>query len=265
MKKLKRFRVLSQLLVVGIISFIGIRHQVLGGGPSGSAPLDSYCPFGGIETAFAYLKNGQFLTKTNVSNFVLVTAVLFMALIAGSAFCSWMCPFGAVQEWLALLGKKIFGRNFSFSGKVHNILRYLRFITLFMILYLTAQGSKLVFEEYDPFKVLFHFNFETSTALIIFLLTIVISVVVENFWCKYLCPLGAVFSVVGRFNLINLRRNSDTCIDCGLCTKKCPMNIEVAKLDKVPAADCTKCLKCIDSCPRPDALHLTIGGAPNEN
>lgn len=257
---MKKLRLVSQLFFVGIISFIGIRHQVVGGGPDGSAPLDSYCPFGGLETAFAYLQTGEFLSKTNASNFVLLAAVLFISLIAGSAFCSWMCPLGAVQEWLAQLGKKIFGRNFTFSVKTHNLMRYLRFVVLFSVLYLTFKGSRLVFEEYDPLKVLFHFQFETTTAIIIFLATIIISIGIENFWCKYLCPLGAVFSVVGKYNLINIRRNSENCIDCGLCTKKCPMNIEVAKLEKVPAEDCTKCLQCMDSCPRSDALNLSIGG-----
>ncbi len=261
MKKLTNIRLLSQVLIVAIISYIGVRHQIVGGGPNGSAPLDSYCPFGGIETAFAYFQTGQFLDKTNVSNFVLLISVLIMSFIAGSAFCSWLCPLGAIQEWLAKLGKRFFGRTYSFPMSIHKSLRHLRFVTLLAIVYLTVQGSRLVFEEYDPFKILFHFNFETTTAIVIFCITIVLSLLIDRFWCKYLCPLGAVFSLAGRFNLINIRRNTDLCVECGTCTKKCPMNIEVTKVTNIPADECVKCLECISTCPKSDALVLTVGGS----
>jgi len=260
MNKVSLYRRLSQALLVAFIAFVGIRHQISGGGPEGSAPLDSYCPFGGIETLVYYMQTGQFIEKTNISNFILLLAVLILGVVAGAAFCSWLCPLGTVQEWLAKLGKKIFGRNYEVPAKAHRVLRYLRYVTLFLIVYLTVQGSRLVFEEYDPFKVLFHFNFETTTAIVIFVLTIVLSILIDRFWCKYLCPLGAVFSVLSRFNLINIRRNREQCTDCGLCTKKCFMKIDVANETKVSSADCTKCLECVNSCPKPEALMLTIGG-----
>lgn len=258
--KLNFFRRISQIIVVAIVAYAGIRHQVVGGGPQGSAPVDSYCPFGGVETLFYYFKTGQFLDKTNASNFVLLAAVIALSIIAGSAFCSWLCPLGAVQEWLAKLGKKVFGRNFNLPAKLHNPLRYLRYVSLIAIIFFTVRGSSLVFETYDPFKVLFHFNFETTTAIVIFVLTIVLSILVESFWCKYLCPLGAVISIFGKLNPVNIRRNQQECIDCGLCTKSCPTSIVVDKETKISSSACTKCFKCIGSCPKPNALNIHLGG-----
>lgn len=260
MNKINLFRRLSQISLVVLISIAGIRHQVEGGGPAGAATIDSYCPFGGIETMYSYLKTGQFLDKTNVSNFILLASVVAVGIIAGSAFCSWLCPFGAVQEWLAGLGRKVFGRNINVPLKILKPLRYLRYITLAVILYFTVQGSVMVFETYDPFKVLFHFKFETTSAYIILAATIIVSLLIDRFWCKYLCPLGAVMSILGKLNLISLRRNSDKCIDCGRCTRECPMNIEVDKAAKIHGGACTKCLQCINACPAPEALTLTIGG-----
>lgn len=253
-------RRISQIIVVGFIAFAGIRHQVVGGGPEGSAALDSYCPFGGVETLFYYLQTGQFIEKTNASNLVLLAAVIILSVIAGSAFCSWICPFGAVQEWLAKLGKKIFGRNFNLPAKVDKPLRYLRYVSLFAIIFFTVRGSSMVFEAYDPFKILFHFNFETTTAIVIFVTTIVLSILVETFWCKYLCPLGAIISIFGRFNLVGIRRNQDVCIECGLCSKNCPHSIPVDKEIKVPTENCTNCFECIDSCPKANALTVHLGG-----
>jgi polyferredoxin len=260
MKKLNLFRRISQIIVVVFVVFAGIRHQVVGGGPQGSAPLDSYCPFGGVEALFYYFKTGQFLDKTNASNFILLAAVIVLSIIAGSAFCGWLCPFGTVQEWLAKLGKKVFGRNFNLPAKVHNPLRYLRYVSLVAIIFFTARGSSLVFETYDPFKVLFHFNFETTTAIVIFVLTIVFSILVESFWCKYLCPLGAVISIFGKLNPVNIRRNKQECIECGLCSKNCPTCISVDKETKISNSVCTKCFECIGSCPKPNALTVHLGG-----
>jgi len=254
------FRIVSQLALVGLIAFIGIRHQITGGGPRGSAPLDSYCPFGGIETLIYYLQTGHFLQKTNFSNFVLLASVVVLAIIAGSVFCSWLCPFGSVQEWLAKLGRKIFGRNFNVPVSMHRPLRYLRYVVLILVVYVTVRGFRLVFEDYDPFKALFHFNIETATTGVILAATVIFSILVDRSWCKYLCPLGGVLSILGKFNLINLRRNPEECIDCGLCTRKCPMDIQVESITVIPPADCTKCLDCVDACPCPGALTLTVGG-----
>lgn len=260
MRRLNLLRRISQILVVGLVAYAGIRHQVVGGGPQGSGAVDSYCPFGGVESLYYYFQTGQFLDKTNVSNFVLLAAVLGLTIIAGSAFCSWLCPLGAVQEWLGKLGQRIFGRNFNLPARIHNPLRYLRYVSLAVIMFFTVRGSTLVFESYDPFKVLFHFNFETTTAIVIFVLTIVLSIIVESFWCKYLCPLGAIISIFGRFNLVNIRRDQQECIECGLCSRNCPTSIPVDKEEKVSTVTCTKCFRCIDSCPKPNALTVHLGG-----
>jgi len=261
MNKISVLRRISQLIPVALITFVGIRHQVVGGGPNGAAPLDSYCPFGGIETMYYYLQTGQFLQKTAISNLILLGAVIILAIAAGSAFCSWLCPFGAVQEWLAALGRKVLGRNYELPERMHRVLRYMRFPVLFLIVFFTIRGSRLVFEDYDPFKVMFHFNFETITAIVILAVTVILSLLVDRFWCKYLCPLGAVFSFLGRFSLINIRRNQDKCVNCGLCTTKCHMNIDVANETEMPVSECTRCLDCVNSCPKVEVLTLTMGGA----
>lgn len=257
----KLFRRLSQIFVVGLITFIGIRHQVLGGGPEGSAPLDSYCPFGGVEAAFQFLRSGTFITKTNYSNFILLGAVIALAILAGRAFCSWLCPFGAVQEFLSFNGRKIFKRQFALPKTLDKYLRYMRYVVLALILVLTYRTATLVFETYDPFKVMFHFAFETTTAIVILAATIVISILVDRAWCKYLCPLGGLMSILGRFHLLQVKRNDALCAKCDLCSAHCPENINITAYDTINDKKCIKCLDCMSACPKEGALELQLGGA----
>lgn len=261
----KLIRRLSQITVVGLLAYIGIRHQILGGGPEGAAPLDSYCAFGGVETAFQYIKTGTFITKTNFSNFIILGAILLITILAGSAFCSWLCPLGAVQEFFSFSGKKIFRKQFSLPAQIDHYLRYMRYVVLAVIIFFTYRGATLVFEEYDPLKALFHFKFETTTAYVVLALTVIISFLIDRAWCKYFCPLGGLISIFGRFNFMHIKRNDQLCAKCGLCSKNCPANIEITEVVTTPQDKCIKCLDCMQVCPVEGALELQLGGGKNES
>lgn len=261
----KLLRRLSQIFIVGLLAFIGIRHQILGGGPEGAAPIDSYCAFGGVETVFQYFKTGTFINKTNYSNLIILGAVLALTVALGSAFCGWLCPFGALQEFFGFIGRKLFKKQIVLKGKVNHYLRYMRYVVLAAILFFTVRGTTLAFESYDPFKVFFHFKFETTTAYVVLLLTIIISIIVERAWCKYLCPLGGLISIFGRFNFLKVKRNDELCAKCGLCSMNCPAGIELTQVETAPMGKCIKCLDCMSVCPAKGALELQLGGAKNAN
>lgn len=257
---IKVIRNFSLLSVVGIAVYKGLNHQIVGGGPSGSPPLDTFCPFGGVETFYNFVTAGTYLEKTNSSNFFLLGAVLLLTILTGASFCSWLCPFGAIQEWLSKAGKRIFGRQFNLPRTIDKPLRYLRFIVLFLVVYLTVKGASLVFETYDPFKVLFHLNFESTTAYVILGLTILISLLIDRAWCKYLCPFGAIITTLGSLSLIKVKRNPDECINCDKCSKACTLGIDVANQLVTPESECVKCLDCVEACPKEKALQLSLGG-----
>lgn len=258
--KITKLRTFSLIFVTALASWLGLRHQypVLNLG-LGAGPIDRYCPFGGVEIFFSYLASGSYLAKTGFSNFVLLAATLILVVITGASFCGWLCPLGGIQEWLAKLGKKILGKNLSITGPLHENLRYLRFVVLAVIMFFTFKMGTLVFADYDPYKIFFHFRFETYTAIVIMMNFIVFSILVERFWCKYLCPFGAVFAIFAPFSLFKIHRDSSSCINCNLCTKACPVGIDVAKIDTVPESKCIKCLDCVEACPEAEALNLTFG------
>lgn len=91
-------------------------HQVKGGGPNGSPSVEAYCPFGGVENLYQFLTTGGFVRHIEPSAMILLAAVLLLTLIFSRGFCGWICPFGSVQEWLGLLGRRIFGKSFNPDG-----------------------------------------------------------------------------------------------------------------------------------------------------
>jgi polyferredoxin len=74
--------------------------------------VEAYCPFGGLESLYQFLTTGGFLRRIEPSAMVLFAALVLLTLIANRGFCGWICPFGSVQEWLGLLGKKLLGKKF---------------------------------------------------------------------------------------------------------------------------------------------------------
>jgi polyferredoxin len=258
----KFWRRVSQIFFIALIAFVGIRHQIIGGGPQGAPPLDSYCVFGGVETLYSWIHSGELLLKTNTSNLILLFATLIVTILMGAVFCGWICPLGAIQEGLNWIGRKIFAKNIKVPKKLDMPLRSLKYILLGLITLMTIKTGKLWFEGYDPFKAFFHFEFETSTYVILIIFSI-LAIFIERFWCKYLCPLGAIIFPLSYFGIINLNRNSDKCTNCNLCNNSCSMGLNPSK--SIPKTECVKCLDCMEVCKRENALYLTLGKRGGNN
>ena len=131
-------------------------HQVKGGGPRGAPSVEAYCPFGGLESLYQFLTTGGFVRRIEPSAMIMLAALVLLTLIFSRGFCGWICPFGSLQEWLGLLGKKIFRRKFNPTGAWDRGLRYLKYVLLAVIVGLTWHLGTLVFRDYDPFLAFFH-------------------------------------------------------------------------------------------------------------
>jgi ferredoxin len=89
----------------------------------------------------------------------------------------------------------------------------------------------------------------------------VASIFIQNFWCRYLCPYGALMGLAAVFSPLRVARNADACIDCGKCAKACPATLPVDRLVQIRSAECTACLECVAVCPAKDAL-VVAAAAP---
>jgi polyferredoxin len=82
--------------------------------------------------------------------------------------------------------------------------------------------------------------------------------IVQNFWCRYLCPYGALMGLLSMFSPVKIRRDTAACIDCAKCAKACPSALPVDKLVTIQSAECTACMSCVAACPATDALQFSL-------
>jgi len=87
---------------------------------------------------------------------------------------------------------------------------------------------------------------------------IVLSALVQNFWCRFLCPYGALMGIISTLGPIKIRRDAQACIDCGKCNKACPSHLPVDRLVKIRSVECTGCMECIAVCPASESLQLSL-------
>ncbi len=268
--KTDRMRIGVQIFFFVLIAAIVVNHSLDEAGVGSlpvlsSATLHALCPFGGVVSTYQYVTTGTFVKKTHESSFILMWIVFVLTLLLGPVFCGWVCPLGSVQEWVGKIGRKIFGKRYNrfIPYRFDRILRYLRYLMLFWVLYMTAVTGKLIFGDIDPYYALFNFwTGEVAIAgLVILGVVLATSLLVERTFCKYACPYGAILGIFNLFRIFKIKRNVSTCTSCKACDKSCPMNIQVSTATAVRDHQCISCMKCTSeqACPIENTVELTTG------
>jgi polyferredoxin len=107
-------------------------------------------------------------------------------------------------------------------------------------------------------KMLNFFRHIGETGLIVLGVLVLASVFLPNFWCRFLCPYGALLGLTSWLSPLRIRRSTETCIDCAKCARACPAALPVDKLAQIRSAECTGCLECVAVCPAQDTLALSL-------
>ena len=225
--------------------------------------IHAICPYGGLESTLSLLAVGTFLKKIVIGTYVLFGATVLLALVLRRSFCGQICAFGGLQEFFGKLGKKLFKRRPVVPQKLDRVLRSLKYVVLAVTVAMAWITGELWITPYDPFNALGHladFNALTTTYLVGFLvlvLSLLGSVVYDRFFCKYLCPAGAFYGLIGKVSPYAVTVHAESCIRCGKCNKACPMNVEVmnAKHGRVTSLECINCNECVNVCPQQGAIE----------
>ena len=225
--------------------------------------------FLGLKTLYLGILNGNLDAATILSSLVEVIAVIPVTILLGRFFCGWMCAFGAVSDWLYAFSKKVFKIKFKMPEIVDQILKYVKYIILLflaIILWHVNWSFLKGTSPWDAFGYIFTIkdvpdisgavtNVTVGTILLVLILGS--SMFVERFFCRYMCPLGAVFTLTSRFRIFRIKKVRDKCGACKICTNNCPMGISLYKKDKISTGECIQCMKCTSVCPRNNA-KLTV-------
>lgn len=264
--KVKKIRLGVQLGILFFVTIAGILHQKIGGGPNGAASIHALCPFGGIESFYSLVTRGTFIKKTFYSNIILVGGSTFLVLTLGRIFCGWICALGTMQDIFEKIGMKLFKKRYHIPKSLDSVLRYLKYVVLIGIIYVTWKTGQLVISYIDPFVAYSHITAgwkellnEYLIGFGILLAMLLSSLFYNRLFCRYLCPLGAYYAIMGRFSLLKIERDKNVCVNCGKCDRECPVAIDISSVNKINKSECIGCMTCIEVCPTPKkSLEVNI-------
>jgi len=194
--------------------------------------------------------------------YILGIAVL-LSLFLGRFYCGWICPLGAVQEFIhpgTVTGSGS-GAGIRMPVAFDALLKYLKYLILLIFLYLAWRTGGKLWDSYEPLNALVHFN-GSGLTLFILVVMLAISTVIERPFCRYICPLGAVLALTSRLALFRMRPDAGVCMVCGKCSGgNCPMDAievdnKVTDLPEIQSTECIYCLRCQKICQR-SALRIT--------
>jgi polyferredoxin len=230
--------------------------------PSG---VEGWLPIAGLMNTKYFVMTGHVPAIHPAAMFLFIGFML-MSLLLKKAFCSWLCPVGTFSEFLWRLGRSLFTRNFHLPRWFDTPLRSLKYILLGLFVAFIGAMSAEALEGFmsTPYglvadvRMLNFFRDMGITAGIVIALLALLSMLVQNFWCRYLCPYGALMGLASLLSPVKIRRDSEACIDCSKCSKACPAGLAVDKLVQIRTVECTACMACVSVCPAQDALQFAL-------
>jgi polyferredoxin len=229
------------------------------------AGVEGWLPIAGLMNTKYLVLTGR-VPAVHPAAMFLFLGFVGMSLFLKKSFCSWLCPVGTFSEFLGKLGRRIFGRNLRLPRWADIPLRGLKYLLLAFFAVIIGAMSAEALDGFmaTPYglladvKMLNFFRGMGLTAAVVIGLLVLASTLVEHFWCRYLCPYGALMGLVSLASPVKIRRDAEACIDCSKCAKACPAGIKVDQLVQIRSAECTACMACVAACPAAEALQLAL-------
>jgi NosR/NirI family nitrous oxide reductase transcriptional regulator len=188
-----------------------------------------------------------------LSDPILVSLMLFVivsfVIWGRGVFCGWLCPFGALQELTSKLAQKLKVTQIKLSNKWHLRLWPIKYILLAGLVGTSfySMASVNIASEIEPFKTAISMKFNREWYFIFYaVLLLFIGLFIERFFCRFLCPLGAVMVVGGKLRIFkSLKRREECGSPCQLCAHDCPINA-IKPTGEIIMDECFYCLDCQD-------------------
>ena len=193
----------------------------------------------------------------------MLLATVPATVLVGRFFCGFFCSFGAVQDLLWFGSHRL---RALFPGKrnlkkADRIFRFAKYAVLFYFIIFVWSGVTAVktaglwqvFGQYVSFGHWPGLKPLLSVGGILLLVIFIGSLFVQRFFCRYFCPMGAIYSLISQTSFLKIDKPREECGKCHLCTSKCTMGMDLTKKDRIAGGECISCQKCVSWCPKGNA------------
>ncbi|HOD39870.1 MAG TPA: 4Fe-4S binding protein [Candidatus Wallbacteria bacterium] len=252
---MQAIRLIFQLFFLEIILY----HAVLFSLGDSYKNCESYCPFGAVETLALFAKSHKFPCAVNEFNYSILIGVLLITVLFKRAFCSWVCPLGAVNE-LITRARAYFSKYAPLNETAMKFMYGIKYALLGIIVYATYINYDLVFRPYCPYFTAFGLHGHTTVVLSYFILAnaLLVTFFIKMGFCRTLCPFGAFLNFFNVKTVCKIYRDEKACDCCRLCDSVCLSEIKVSQSIKIESRDCTMCLSCVSACGKKGSLKIGI-------
>ncbi len=229
--------------------------------------VEGFLPIGALMGWKSFLITGTW-DPVHPAAMVILGVASLLSWVLCKSFCGWICPVGTLSEWVWKLGGRFMGQNFRLPIWVDYPLRSIKYLLLGFFVWVIFNMDHAAIEAFihSPYykvsdvKMLHFFTRMTTLTAAVLLVITAASLFVRNFWCRYLCPYGALMGIFAFVGPTRVHRNEHHCIDCGKCAKQCAYYLPVDKKSRIRSAECIGCMECTNACPVPGALQLKTAG-----
>jgi polyferredoxin len=246
------------VVAIGVQFTFWVRAHLEGTEPAVGRPpgVEAFLPINSMLAA-RHLLGRHVIDPIHPAGLAIFLGVCLMSAVVARSFCSHLCPVGLVSELLGRLGLRSLGRDLKLPVWVDVPLRSLKWLLLaffaWAVWFAMSPGVVAAFLQ-SPYarvadvKMWLFFAEPSRTTVAVLAVLVVLSLLVRDFWCRYLCPYGALLGALGRLAPFKVRRDPSLCTDCRACTRVCPARLPVHRLRTVASVECTACQDCVVAC-----------------
>lgn len=228
--------------------------------------VEGFLPISALMSLRLWLGGGG-IHPVHPAGLAILLGAMLASLLVPRAFCSHICPVGAVSELAGDLGRRLLGRLWRLPRWLDVSLRCLKYLLLAFFVWATWIAMELPslqgflgspYNKVADVKMLLFFAEPSRLTIGVVAALVVASVLVRDAWCRYLCPYGALLGLAGWLAPLKVDRDAAICTQCQACTRACPARIPVDTATRVRHVECSGCEDCVAACPVADCLAVRL-------
>ncbi len=263
-----------QIFFLIITLFLGIKFYLFAGQCAHGAAVtikrppgvEAFLPISAL-VSLKYFLSTDIINTVHPAGLIIFIMICFTAILFKKVFCSWICPFGLLSDYLEKLHLYIFGRRIHLPSWMDIPLRGIKYLIAGFFIWNVflrmpaidlKQFIQSPYNKFADIKMLEFFTNISAVSFSVITMLVILSIIISHFWCRYLCPYGALLGILSIFSIGKIKRNKLECLKCGECEKVCPGMISIMKKEKINSLECSACLRCVDVCPKKDAISFSL-------